>query len=169
MFDMPTFTVNSPTSSLVRTVYTKLTSSASGIIASQVPQISKSSTKCQKDDLRRENNLTACKNSLIRPLDITGLSRRYTFPTCHSFDWVFVPPIIAKYLASGTVWSYRRASSSPPWSIRSNISFASSPYLSVRMSFRSKTGVSRQAPPNVVKQSLTIRSTCSRQNISPGP
>lgn len=37
-----TFTVNSPTSSLERIVHSKLKSSASGIIGSQAPEISKS-------------------------------------------------------------------------------------------------------------------------------
>ena len=38
----PTFIVNSPTSSLERIVHSKLKSSASGIIGSQAPEISKS-------------------------------------------------------------------------------------------------------------------------------
>ena len=76
----PTFIVNSPTSSLERIVHSKLRSSASGIIGSQAPEISKSyihnSDVSQWTHRNRDNKrrLTACMNSLILPFDITGLS-----------------------------------------------------------------------------------------------
>jgi len=76
---------------------------------------------------------------------------------------------MARNRARGTVWSYRKESSSPPWSLRSNMSFASSPYFPVRMSFLSKTGVSRHDPPYLLKHSLTMSSTCSRSAVSAGP
>ena len=72
----PTFIVNSPTSSLERIVHSKLKSSASEIMGSQAPVISKSYL-IGKKTYRNEDNkrrLTACMNSLILPFDITGLS-----------------------------------------------------------------------------------------------
>ena len=76
----PTFIVNSPTSSLERIVHNKLKSSASEIIGSQAPVISKS--YFHNSDARgrthrnedKKSRLTACMNSLILPFDITGLS-----------------------------------------------------------------------------------------------
>lgn len=73
-----TLIVNSPTSSFVKMVLTKLMISASGIIASHVPVISKSYKYDEYEGNKevQERQLTACENSLIRPFDMTGLSRR---------------------------------------------------------------------------------------------
>ena len=40
--------------------------------------------------------LTACENSRILPLLITGLSLLYTFPTCQSFAWLVMAPPMAR-------------------------------------------------------------------------
>ena len=81
-----TLTVNSPTSSRVRIVHSKLSSSASGIIVSHCPEISKSYRQMRishtlsqiatesKEIINKKTPRTACENSLIRPFDITGLS-----------------------------------------------------------------------------------------------
>ena len=79
-----TLMVNSPTSSRVKIVHSKLSNSASGIIVSHWPEISKScheSIHSRTLDVaytaaQRRATRTACENSRIRPFDITGLSLR---------------------------------------------------------------------------------------------
>ncbi|EKD91156.1 MAG: hypothetical protein ACD_30C00040G0001 [uncultured bacterium] len=57
-------------------------------------------------------------------------------------------PYWAITLASGTVWSYFRATLSPPGVSNLYISFSSSPYLPVKVSSNSKVGVSSGSKPN---------------------
>ena len=51
----------------------------------------------------------------------------------------------AQNRANGTVRSYRSEQISPPWSARSYMSLLSSPYLPVRVSLSSKTGLHQSA------------------------
>lgn len=161
--------VNSPTSSLVRIVQTKLKISASGIIGSQVPQMSKSYSKFKRSLTPRSTETYS-----LHELSHTPFRHHGIIPPVHFANLPnFAVGICASHHSqvtregNGMVITQRKLFSALIHEVEYKLE--SSPYLSVKTSLRSKTGVSRHEPPKLVKQVLTIFSICSRRNISPGP